>query len=193
MNCKSGEVHMKTILWATLSANGNYAQPSPQNPLPPKEALDDFAAHVRVSGNFITGRKTFEEFQANANRRPANAGQAFANTDIVVLCRRGDSIPGVTTVSSPQEALKFLASKGHQTALVTGGQAAHNAFLAEDLVDEVVFNIAPIFEPEGLKIVLPKDGYRTVKFLGFRELGSGVVQLRYAMHHRGAGDGNSAR
>jgi hypothetical protein len=32
---------MKTILWAALTANGNYAQSSPEHP-PKKEALDDF-------------------------------------------------------------------------------------------------------------------------------------------------------
>jgi dihydrofolate reductase len=119
---------MRTILWATLSANENYAQPRPQNPRPLKEALDDSTAHVRQSGNFITGRKTFEEFQANASRRPDNTDQAFTNTDIVVLSKRAGNIPGVTAVSSPQEALKHLSSKGHQTALDTGGEATHNAF-----------------------------------------------------------------
>jgi hypothetical protein len=49
---------MKTILWAILSANGNYARPHAPNPYPRKETLNDFAAHVGRSGNFITGRKT---------------------------------------------------------------------------------------------------------------------------------------
>ena len=50
---------MKTILWATLSANGNYAQSSPENP-PKKEAFDDFVKQARAAGNLIVGRRTFE-------------------------------------------------------------------------------------------------------------------------------------
>jgi dihydrofolate reductase len=181
---------MKTILWATLSANGNYAQPHPQNPYPPKEALDDFAAQVGRSGNFITGRKTFEEFQANASRRPEDAGQAFAQTDIVVLSSRGGVPPGVTVVSSPQEALNHLSAKGHQIAMITGGEATHNAFLAEGLVDEIVFNIAPTLESKGLNILLPLGGFRKLTLLTCRELGSGLVQLHYAIQNKGGDDGS---
>ncbi|MBP1082398.1 MULTISPECIES: hypothetical protein [Bacillus] len=53
---------MKTILWATLTANGNYAQSSPENP-PKKEVLDDFATQAKAVGNFIVGRRTFEGVQ----------------------------------------------------------------------------------------------------------------------------------
>jgi dihydrofolate reductase len=174
---------MKTILWAILSANGNYAQRYPS-----KEALDDFAAHVRRSGNFITGRKTFELIQANENRGPGNTPHAFTKTDIVVLSKRGGSIPGVTVIRSPQEALKYLSAKGHQTALIAGGEKTHNAFLAENLVDEFVFNIAPTLESEGLKIFLPKDSFMEINLLTSSELGSGLVQLHYAIQGDG-GDG----
>ena len=45
---------MKMIMWATLSANGNYATSSAEHP-PKKEALMDFANQAKVSGNFISG------------------------------------------------------------------------------------------------------------------------------------------
>lgn len=176
---------MKTILWAILSANGNYAQRYPS-----KEALDDFAAHVRRSGNYITGRKTFELIQANENRGPGVTAHAFTKTDIVVLSKLGGSIPGVTVVSSPQEALKYLSAKGHQTALIAGGEKTHNAFLAENLVDELVFNIAPTLEAEGLKIFLPKDRFMEIRLLKFSELGSGLVQLHYVVQGE-VGDGTN--
>lgn len=52
---------MKTILWATLTANGNYQPNDPKHP-PRPEALADFAAHVRAAGCFVVGRRTFEGF-----------------------------------------------------------------------------------------------------------------------------------
>lgn len=176
---------MKTILWAILSANGNYARRYPS-----KEALDDFAAHVGRSGNIIAGRKTFELIQANENRESGITAHAFTKADIVVLSKRGSSIPGVTVVGSPQEALKYLSGKGHQTALIAGGEKTHNAFLAENLVDELVFNITPTLESEGLKILLPKDSFMEINLLTFSELGSGLVQLHYAIQGE-VGDGTN--
>ncbi|MDU0203990.1 dihydrofolate reductase family protein [Paenibacillus sp. MAH-36] len=127
---------MKTILWATLTGNGNYAQSSPNNP-PKEEALGDFATHVQAAGNFIVGRGTFEGMQASED------GWAFTGMDIVVVSAIVKEIPGVTVVGSLLEALSYLRKRGYQTALVSGGADLHNAFLGQGLVDELIFNVAP--------------------------------------------------
>jgi len=171
---------MKTILWATLTANGNYARSTPEHP-PKREALADFAANVGRTGNFIVGRRTFEEFQA----QPARGGdQPFAQTDIVVVTTSDLQLPGVTCVKTPRAALEHLERRGHESALIAGGETLHNAFLAEDLVDELVFDIAPTFEEQGLNVVLPPGRYRELRLLGVKELGSGVVQLHYSIGQR---------
>lgn len=166
---------MHTTLWATLSANGNYARSTPDHP-PRPEALADFAVHVRETGNFIVGRRTFEEFQAQPSRGGA---QPFAGIDIVVVSSQPLEAPGVTRVTSPADALAHLARKGHRRALLAGGEALHNAFLAADLVDDVIFNVAPVFERTGFHLVLSRT--RDVRLTSVRELGGGVAQLRYAL------------
>jgi dihydrofolate reductase len=168
---------MKTILWATMTANGNYAQSSPEHP-PKKEALDDFATHAKAAGNFIVGRRTFESYQASG-------GGAFADIDIVVLSKSIKEIPGIKIVGSPQEALNYLQEKGHKTALLSGGADLHNAFLEHRLVDELIFNVAPVLEGKGLNLLIDKDNYqiKDVQLLNFKSLGSGVVQLHYAVSH----------
>jgi dihydrofolate reductase len=163
---------MKTVLWATLSANGNYAQSTPDYP-PRPEALRDFAEHAKAHGNFIVGRKTFEGFAANG------PNPAFASIDIVVVSSRPISGPGLTCVATPGEALRHLRERGHEAALLSGGQSLHNAFLEEDLVDEAVFNIAPALEGAGLSVHLPRGRHRRATLLKVIELGGGVVQLRY--------------
>ncbi len=162
---------MKTTLWATLSANGNYARSTAEHP-PKQEALADFAAHVKKSGCFVVGRRTFEGFRAGN-------GPSLGPIDIVVVTK--SEFPGVRTARTPREALEQLAAMGHERAVIAGGEALHNACLADDLVDELVFNIAPALEDEGLNIVLPKGGHRDVRLLGVSELGGGVVQLRYSL------------
>lgn len=169
---------MKTTLWATLTANGNYAQSSSENP-PKKEALDDFAANAIAAGNFIVGRRTFEGMLENGS---VGAGP-FADLDIVVVSGNAGDLPGVTVARSPQEALNYLQQKGHQTALIGAGADLHNAFLSQGLVDEVIFNVAPVMEGKGLNLLIDKDNYqyKHVQLLDCKPLGSGVVQLRYAM------------
>ncbi|NOU92582.1 dihydrofolate reductase [Paenibacillus sp. LMG 31456] len=169
---------MKTILWATLTGNGNYAQSSPNNP-PKKEALGDFAAHAQAAGNMIVGRRTFEGMQAGSG------GGTFAGMDIVVVSASVKDIPGVTVVGSPREALSYLLDKGYQTALISGGADLHNAFLGQGLVDELIFNVAPVLEGKGLNLLIDaeKYQYKEVELLNFKSLGSGVVQLHYAISH----------
>lgn len=167
---------MKTILWATLTANGNYAQSGPSNP-PKKEALNDFAAQAREAGNFIVGRRTFEAMRGNGGPGP------FAGIDIVVVSKSAADIPGAAVAKSPREALDYLREKGHATALVSGGADVHNSFLGQGLVDEVIFNIAPVLEGKGLNLVIDQGNYavREVRLLDCKPLGGGVVQLRYAI------------
>jgi len=164
---------MKTILWATLTANGNYARSHVQPPKP--ETLADFADHVRQVGNFIVGRRTFEGFAAGGPNSP----NPFGGIDIVVVSSQPLPLPAVAP--DPQAALALLEAKGHQTALVSGGETLHNAFLAAGLVDELVLNIAPVLEDRGLNILLSEGDYRELRLLEQRPLGSGVIQLRYAL------------
>ncbi|QBD76827.1 dihydrofolate reductase [Ktedonosporobacter rubrisoli] len=166
---------MKTILWATLSANGNYAQSSAENP-PKTEAVNDFVNQARAVGNFIVGRKTFESFATNG-------GGPFSGLDIVVVSQSAKELPGAQVVASPKEALAYLQAKGHQRALLVGGAALHNAFLAQELVDEFIFDIAPVLEGKGYNLLLDQNNYKYKKaqLMDFKPLGNGVVQLHYAL------------
>jgi dihydrofolate reductase len=167
---------MKTMLWATLTANGNYAQSGPENP-PKKEALDDFFTRAKSAGNFIVGRRTFEGMRGNGGPGP------FADIDIVVISKSVTAIPGVKVVRSPEEALNYLEARGHQSALVSGGADIHNSFLSQGLVNEVIFNVAPVLEGKGLNLLIDEDNYcfKHVQLLDCKPLGSGVVQLRYSI------------
>jgi len=169
---------MKTILWATLTANGNYAQSSAEHP-PRPEALADFAAQARAAGNFIVGRRTFEGFQAGAG----SGGNPFAALDIVVVSHTAKPVPGITVVASPREALAHLERKGHATALIAGGAALHNAFLGAGLVDELMFDIVPVLEGKGLNLVSDQSAYRyqDLALASTRSLGAGITQLHFTV------------
>lgn len=171
-------VVMKTILWATLTANGNYAQSSAEHP-PRPEALADFAAQARGAGNFVVGRRTFESFAAAGSGGGANP---FGTLDLVVISHKVQAIPGVTVVASPQSALAHLERMGHRAVLLAGGATLHNAFLSAGLVDELIFNITPVLEGKGHNLVIDPHAYRyqDVQLVDAKPLGSGITQLRYA-------------
>jgi dihydrofolate reductase len=176
---------MKTILWATLSANGNYARASAAHP-PKPEATADFAMQALTYGNFIVGRRTFEAFQAQPARAGADgvaAPNPFARTTIVVVSTTLAE-PNVPRAASPEGALAMLRERGHTTALLAGGEKLHNAFLERGLVDELLLNIVPTFEDEGLKILLPRGQRHDLELLGTRQLAAGIVQLHYALSRR---------
>jgi dihydrofolate reductase len=172
---------MHTIVWAALTANGNYAKGDPPHP-PRTEALRDFARHAQRAGNCIVGRRTFERFRAEAQQRPEDSQQAFAHVRTVVVSKGAAELPGATRVDNPAAALAALNRLGYKTALVAGGETLINAFLAEGLVDEIVLTIAPEFESDGLRLRLPHGQFHALQLLNVRELGGGVAQLRYARH-----------
>lgn len=169
---------MKTVLWATLSANGNYAQSSAENP-PKQEAWNDFVTTAKATGNLIVGRRTFDSMLASGG-----VGDGpLAMLDVVVVSAHVKHLQGATVVASPPEALRFLQQRGYQTALVGAGAELHNAFLSQNLVDELIFNIAPVLEGKGLNLLLHQEEnlFKQIQLLDFSSLGGGVIQLRYAV------------
>lgn len=170
---------MQTTLWATLTANGNYARGSVAHP-PKPEALADFAREAKAHGCFIVGRRTFEEFQQQASRRPPDAANALRDVAIVVVSRSA-TLMGPPLARTPREALSILAERGFERALLAGGEALHNAFLAEGLVDRLALCVSPVLEDEGLKIVLPKGGYAGLTLEETLDLGGGVLRQTYRL------------
>ncbi|MDG0792514.1 dihydrofolate reductase family protein [Cohnella ginsengisoli] len=110
-------------------------------------------------------------------------GRPFADLDIVVVSASAKELPGATIADTPQEALDYLRGKGHSTALLSGGGALHQAFLRQGLVDELIFNIAPVLEGKGMNILLDyeKYTYQDVTLIESKPFEGGVVQLKYAL------------
>ncbi|GGG85854.1 dihydrofolate reductase family protein [Paenibacillus radicis (ex Gao et al. 2016)] len=176
---------MKTILWAGLSANGNYSQ-SDYDHAPSEAALYNFGEFVKEAGNYIVGRRTFEALLRNqpAPSSKDNAADPFAGIDIVVISRNFQELPGVKIVATPQQAIAYLQEKGHSTALLAGGVTLHNTFLEAGLVDELILNISPLLEGKGVNLLLNQERpeHKEIKLLDFKSIGSDIIQLRYAIN-----------
>lgn len=163
---------MKTILWAAITANGTYMHGDSDYRWK-KEVFEDFDACALEAGNCIVGRKTYEEY--------VGSGATMGDLEVVVVSRSKGDVPGITVVASPREALWHLEQKGFASALVGGGDSLLNAFLADGLADEIVFNITPEMGGPGNHIALSAPQVKPLKLLGFREIGAGILRLHYAL------------
>lgn len=161
---------MKTILYSGLTANGNYGS-TDGGRMPKQEELDDLFGRAKGAGNIVMGRKTYEIF---------NDGSTFNGLDVVVVSTV-KTFEDARVVGSPSEAINYLKEKGYEKAFVIGGVTLANAFLAENLVDEMYVNIEPYLE-EGLQLK-PGDGKsQDLKLLGHQEIAkTGIVQLHYGI------------
>ncbi len=163
---------MKTILWAAITANGAYMHGN-QGYRWPKVVFEEFDRDASEAGNCILGRNTFTEY--------VDSGGSFGKLDVVLVSRTPREHPGVTCAGSPGEALLALEGKGHSTALVGGGDSLINAFLAEDLADELVLLVTPELGGGAGRVETPGGRYRPMELLETRALDAGTVRLHYSL------------
>jgi dihydrofolate reductase len=158
---------MKTILYAGVTANGNYGD-SDAGPMPKKEELDDLFSHAKQAGNIVMGRRTYEIFGGD---------DSFAGLDVVVVSKSA-SFEGVKSVTSLQEMVDYLRGKSYERAFIIGGVTLHNALLTEGMTDELYINILP-YIANGLDLG-PIDGrFIELELIAHKHIGAGIVQIHY--------------
>lgn len=158
---------MKTIIYAGLTANGNYGD-TDSGQMPKQEEMDNLFMHAKESGNIVMGRRTYEIFGADG---------AFVDLDVVVVSK-SKTFDGVKSVTSPQDMLAYLNDKGYVQAFVVGGVTLHNHLLTDGLIDELYINIEPYME-NGLDLK-PNDGRSIeLELVEHKHIGAGIVQIHY--------------
>ncbi|MNL23748.1 Dihydrofolate reductase [compost metagenome] len=158
---------MKTILYAGVTANGNYGD-SDTGAMPKKEELDDLFSHAKEAGNIVMGRRTYEIFGGD---------DTFAGLDVVVVSK-SVSFDGVKSVTSLQEMVNYLEGKNYEHAFIIGGVTLHNALITEGLTDELYINIEP-YIANGLDLG-PTDGrFIDLELVAHKHIGAGIVQIHY--------------
>ncbi|MGO9412513.1 MAG: dihydrofolate reductase family protein [Spirochaetia bacterium] len=163
---------MKTVLYMSLNASGQIAQPDEKHPIL-REILGDFFQHVLKAGNVVVGRRTYELMT-----RQASEGGA-AEIETVVVSHSSFEGKAVEAVSTPQEALRYLAQKGFETALVGGGAQLDSSFLSEGLVDVIVLNVEPFATARGTFLGVARGFDADLHLVGTAKLSDDIVQIKY--------------
>jgi dihydrofolate reductase len=168
---------MKTILYVSVTATGQIGEASADQPVP-QAVLADYMAKLKQSGNIIMGWRTYDDL---VKRWGGTAALTSAGEDLVVLSSKPENTPDAFVVSSPEAALKYVKDKGHDQALIGGGAATYNAFLRQNLVDELYINVIPLLSAKGLNLALADNSFRDVQLLDTKTLGEDVVQMHFAV------------
>lgn len=163
---------MKVILIMNVAANGKVLLAEDANHQAPQEAMASFMQMVAQARNLVLGRRTYELILQNPDVK-----QFFDGVDIVILSGTNEAIEGYKVVETPEQAIKYLATKGHSEIIIGGGIATYNTFLQQDLVAELYMNIIPVITGNGGVIGTKDDLLLNFKLTDHKLLTNNVLQL----------------
>lgn len=168
---------MKLILMMAMTVDGIIAKDKNQNAdWTSKADKKAFVAETKKHGAIIMGDTTFEVMGARPLPGRLNLILSFTPEKY-----KAKEIPGELEFykGTPEEILKFLEAKGYQSAVLGGGAGTNAAFLAANLVDEILITVEPKIFGRGLNFTEGKNLELNLELLEVNELGDNAVQLRY--------------
>ena len=124
----------------------------------------------------LLGRKTFD--------LSVELGARFTADDPhYVFSRQPPPAPvpaGVKFVSQPIAVFaKRLRKQAGKNIWMMGGGELIASFLDEDLIDEFIITVVPVFIGEGIPLIAPKLRNLPLKLLSAKPFPDGVVQIHY--------------
>jgi dihydrofolate reductase len=176
-------------------------------------AMPDDELHAAVNevmrpiGTHLYGRRMYETMAA-WETMPTGPEESAVTNDFASMWRAAEKVvfsrtlDGVTTErtrlerSFEPERVRALKASADADLLIGGPVLAGQALSAGDLVDEIGLFLHPVIVGGGLRALPADDGLLSLKLIGERRFGSGVVGLRYRAADRrltGAGGETGAR
>ena len=161
-----------------ISANGFIARENGNEDFLSHDNWEKFCELAREFGNFVVGRKTYEAVK--------NWDDGYNFDDLVgvekVVISQDKNLEldeGYTLATSPSDALEKLSQKGFKKVLVTGGGNINSAFTKENLLDEIILNVEPVFVGKGIPLFASEDFELKAKLTSVSKLGASIVTLHY--------------
>ena len=165
---------MNVILYMAISANGMIAKTSDDTSWISKEEWNSYSVAVRKAGNLVVGRRTYTIL----TQQPEFS--EFKDVVLVVVSKEA-RIQLVSSkhhlTESPRAALDLL--KNFKEVVVAGGSILNNAFLAENLIDEIYLDIEPIIISKGIPLFCGDALEQTLDLIGLKKITDNEVQLHY--------------
>lgn len=162
---------MKIEIVANVSVNGQMLLEKEHAKVlyGPSELINLSIVKAVKSKAAIVGRTTYEMFGPSVQKM---------GLDIEFVVLTSHPIEGVKTVTSVKEAVTYLERKGYERATVGGGVSVWDAFLKENLVDDIFFNVFPVVTSGG-GVISTADGITQNYKLVDAKNTLGILSLHY--------------
>ena len=140
---------------------------------------EDFESQAKVAkraGNIVYGRRTYD-IGVKENTVPV-----LSCLNVVVTSKSKQMETKkhfLFTDKKPRAIIKMLEEKGFSEILVAGGSILNNAFIKENLIDEIYLDIEPIILGKGSPLFVPTDIKLNLKLLELNKLSDQTIQLHY--------------
>lgn len=142
---------MNTKIYMATSLDNFIARKNDDTDFLSEAGWDNFTKIVTAARCLIIGRRTYEIMLNDGNF------DSFDDAIALVVVSKTLKEADHKVVSSPQEALDHLSSKGFDTALVCGGSKLNASFLAAGLVNELQLDIEPVILGQGIPLFAETD------------------------------------
>lgn len=168
---------MKVTLYMAMSVNGMIARKNGEEDFISDQNWLKFIALAKEHGSFIFGSKTYEAVKSWG---PEYNLDGLTGVEKIIISRDTSYAldAGYTLASSPKDALAKLAHKGLNKALLAGGSIINGEFAKQNLLDEVILNITPVFIGGGIPLFPDTDFQLNAELLSTKEK-DGLLTLHY--------------
>lgn len=174
----------KVILYIACSLDGYIAKPNDDLSflsIVQKEGEDyGYADFIKTVDTVILGRKTYDWVMTQVSEFP------HADKTSYIITRTPKSTIGKTIfyTGDLKDLVLQLKKEPGKNIFVDGGAEIVNALLKENLIDEIILSIIPIFVGNGTKLFNDERPEQKLKLRSSKSFDTGLVQLHYARTHQ---------
>jgi dihydrofolate reductase len=170
----------KITLLMAMSINGMIADLNDQVPWT-QPIWKNYFEFVKSCGALIVGHRTYELMATDSDLA------RLSSVQIAVLTSKPKLAAGnVAFFAKAEEIVEYFQHKKIKQIVLGGGAKTNLFFLEQNLIDEVVLDIDPVFMPQG-KMLFEKDMtlLRRAQLKEVKTLGGSCVRLHYQFVNAG--------
>ena len=160
-----------------MSVNGMIADKKGQEDFLSDTNWKYFVKTVEEHDCLIVGRKTYEAVQKYPDY---NFNDIKTKLKIVISGNntfQPDS--SFLVAKSPEDAIEKATAMDIDNAVLAGGSMTNSAFLNNDLIDEVVVMIEPVFIGGGIPLFAEKEFEKRLSFINLEKITDDILMIKY--------------
>jgi dihydrofolate reductase len=128
-----------------------------------------------AADTIIMGRKTYDKVMELADEFP------HKNKKVYILSRKERPVENniIFTNKNPGDLLRELKTQAGQNIYVDGGAQIIQELMRQDLIDEYIISVLPIFLGSGIPLFGNTGSQKMLKLKYSNSFASGLVQMAY--------------